>query len=87
MHGVVLIKAQDLALGLVEAHTVDCSPSIQPVQVPLNDLTGLNPTRSTHFHLSSGLQWQGLEMSQTGLRQQLTDAVCSSSLTVFRRVE
>ncbi|KAK4819021.1 hypothetical protein QYF61_024137 [Mycteria americana] len=32
---------QDLALGLVEPHTIDLGPSIQPVQVPLQSLPAL----------------------------------------------
>ncbi|KAK4816910.1 hypothetical protein QYF61_024920 [Mycteria americana] len=35
LHGVVVAQVQDLALGLVEPHTIDLSPSIQPVQNPL----------------------------------------------------
>ncbi|KAK4810864.1 hypothetical protein QYF61_008836 [Mycteria americana] len=35
LHGVVVAQVQDLALGLVEPHTVGLGPSIQPVQVPL----------------------------------------------------
>ena len=34
-HGVVVIKVQDPTLSLVKAHTVDLSPLIQPVQIPL----------------------------------------------------
>ncbi|KAK4826791.1 hypothetical protein QYF61_011440 [Mycteria americana] len=41
LHGVVVAQVQDLALGLVEPHTVDPSPSIQPVQVPLQNLPTL----------------------------------------------
>ncbi|KAK4828025.1 hypothetical protein QYF61_022802 [Mycteria americana] len=32
LHGVVVTQVQDLALGLVEPHTIGLSPSIQPVQ-------------------------------------------------------
>ncbi|KAK4823962.1 hypothetical protein QYF61_008348 [Mycteria americana] len=35
LHGVAVAQVQDLALGLVEPYTIDLSPSIQPVQVPL----------------------------------------------------
>ncbi|KAK4821921.1 hypothetical protein QYF61_004924 [Mycteria americana] len=35
LHGVAVAQVQDLALGLVEPHTIDLGPSIQPVQVPL----------------------------------------------------
>ncbi|KAK4832812.1 hypothetical protein QYF61_025680 [Mycteria americana] len=35
LHGVVVTQVQDLALGLVEPHTIGPSPSIQPVQVLL----------------------------------------------------
>ena len=41
LHGVVVTEAQDLALGLVESHTVGLSPSIQPVQTPLYSLPTL----------------------------------------------
>ncbi|KAK4828799.1 hypothetical protein QYF61_000856 [Mycteria americana] len=32
LHGVAVAQVQDLALGLVEPHTIDLGPSIQPVQ-------------------------------------------------------
>ncbi|KAK4829505.1 hypothetical protein QYF61_005144 [Mycteria americana] len=38
LHGVAVAQVQDLALGLVKPHTIDLSPSIQPVQVPLQSL-------------------------------------------------
>ncbi|KAK4822662.1 hypothetical protein QYF61_019029 [Mycteria americana] len=41
LHGVAVTQVQDLALGLVEPHTIDLSPSIQPVQVPLQSLPTL----------------------------------------------
>ncbi|KAK4827101.1 hypothetical protein QYF61_014203 [Mycteria americana] len=41
LHGVVVTQVQDPALGLVEPHTVGPSPSIQPVQVPLQSLPPL----------------------------------------------
>ncbi|KAK4819495.1 hypothetical protein QYF61_004791 [Mycteria americana] len=41
LHGVAVAEVQDLALGLVERHTIDLSPSIQPVQVPLKSLPTL----------------------------------------------
>ncbi|KAK4829704.1 hypothetical protein QYF61_006079 [Mycteria americana] len=41
LHGVAVAQVQDLALSLVEPHTVDLSPSIQPVQVPLQSLPPL----------------------------------------------
>ncbi|KAK4827067.1 hypothetical protein QYF61_013708 [Mycteria americana] len=41
LHGVVVTQVQDLALGLVEPHTTDLSPSIQPVQVPLQSFPTL----------------------------------------------
>ncbi|KAK4832478.1 hypothetical protein QYF61_023525 [Mycteria americana] len=41
LHGVVVAQVQDLALGLVKPHTIDPSPSIQPVQVPLQSLPTL----------------------------------------------
>ncbi|KAK4825074.1 hypothetical protein QYF61_023078 [Mycteria americana] len=33
LHGVAVAQVQDLALGLVEPHTIDLSPSTQPVQI------------------------------------------------------
>ncbi|KAK4821778.1 LOW QUALITY PROTEIN: hypothetical protein QYF61_000839 [Mycteria americana] len=39
LHGVVV--TQDPTLGLVEAHTIDLSPLIQPVQIPLQSLPTL----------------------------------------------
>ncbi|KAK4825284.1 LOW QUALITY PROTEIN: hypothetical protein QYF61_026129 [Mycteria americana] len=41
LHGVVVTQVQDLALGLVEPHTIDLGPSIQPVQVLLQSLPTL----------------------------------------------
>ncbi|KAK4828716.1 hypothetical protein QYF61_000554 [Mycteria americana] len=41
LHGVVVAQVQDLALGLVEPHTIVLGPSIQPVQVPLQSLPTL----------------------------------------------
>ncbi|KAK4815596.1 hypothetical protein QYF61_004811 [Mycteria americana] len=41
LHGVAVTQVQDLALGLVEPHTIGPSPSIQPVQVPLQSLPTL----------------------------------------------
>jgi len=39
--GVVVTEAQDPAFGLAEPHTVGLSPSIQPVQIPLQSLPAL----------------------------------------------
>ncbi|KAK4832461.1 hypothetical protein QYF61_023508 [Mycteria americana] len=41
LHGVVVAQVQDPALSLVEPHTIGLSPSIQPVQVPLQSLPSL----------------------------------------------
>ncbi|KAK4831110.1 LOW QUALITY PROTEIN: hypothetical protein QYF61_015413 [Mycteria americana] len=41
LHGVAVAQVQDLALGLVEPHTIGLGPSIQPVQVPLQSLPTL----------------------------------------------
>ncbi|KAK4827716.1 hypothetical protein QYF61_021016 [Mycteria americana] len=41
LHGVVVTQGQDLALGLVEPHTIGPRPSTQPVQVPLQSLPPL----------------------------------------------
>ncbi|KAK4820995.1 hypothetical protein QYF61_009461 [Mycteria americana] len=41
LHGVVGTQVQDPALSLVEPHTIDLGPSIQPVQVPLQSLPTL----------------------------------------------
>ncbi|KAK4818987.1 hypothetical protein QYF61_022818 [Mycteria americana] len=41
LHGVVVTQVQDLALGLVEPHTVGLSPWIQPVHIPLQNLPTL----------------------------------------------
>ncbi|KAK4831047.1 hypothetical protein QYF61_014979 [Mycteria americana] len=41
LHGVVVAQVQDLALGLVKPHTIDLSPSLQPVQIPLQNLPTL----------------------------------------------
>ncbi|KAK4831509.1 hypothetical protein QYF61_018093, partial [Mycteria americana] len=42
LHGVAVAQVQDLALGLVEPHTIDLGPSTQPVQVPLQSLPTLH---------------------------------------------
>ncbi|KAK4811102.1 hypothetical protein QYF61_016388 [Mycteria americana] len=41
LHGVDVAQVQDLALSLVKPHTIGPSPSIQPVQVPLQSLPTL----------------------------------------------
>ncbi|KAK4832178.1 hypothetical protein QYF61_020958 [Mycteria americana] len=41
LHGAAVTQVQDLALSLVEPHTTGLSPSIQPVQVPLQSLPTL----------------------------------------------
>ncbi|KAK4813638.1 hypothetical protein QYF61_014398 [Mycteria americana] len=41
LHGVAVAQVQDPALGLVEPHTIGPSPSIQPVQIPLQSLPTL----------------------------------------------
>ncbi|KAK4811346.1 hypothetical protein QYF61_027588 [Mycteria americana] len=41
LHGVAVAQVQDLALSLVEPHTIGPSPSMQPVQVPLQSLPTL----------------------------------------------
>jgi len=41
LHGVVLTEVQDPALGPVVPHTTGLSPSIQPVQIPLQSLPTL----------------------------------------------
>ncbi|KAK4812856.1 hypothetical protein QYF61_022582 [Mycteria americana] len=41
LHGVAVAQVQDPALSLVEPHTTGLSPSIQPVQVPLQSLPTL----------------------------------------------
>ncbi|KAK4824481.1 hypothetical protein QYF61_015879 [Mycteria americana] len=41
LHGVTVAQVQDLALGLVKPHTIGPSPSIQPVQVPLQSFPTL----------------------------------------------
>ncbi|KAK4826425.1 hypothetical protein QYF61_008958 [Mycteria americana] len=41
LYGVAVTQVQDLALGLVKPHTIGPSPSIQPVQIPLQSLLTL----------------------------------------------
>ncbi|KAK4829016.1 hypothetical protein QYF61_001791, partial [Mycteria americana] len=41
LHGVAVAQLRDPTLGLVEPHTIDLGPSIQPVQVPLQSLPTL----------------------------------------------
>ncbi|KAK4810173.1 hypothetical protein QYF61_010485 [Mycteria americana] len=41
LHGVAVAQVQDSTLGLVKPHTIGPSPSIQPVQVPLQSLPTL----------------------------------------------
>ncbi|KAK4812373.1 hypothetical protein QYF61_018823 [Mycteria americana] len=53
LHGVAVAQGQDLALGLVKPHTIGPSPSIQPVQVPLQSPLTLKslPTLNTPAQL------------------------------------
>ena len=46
LQGVVVTQGQDPALGLVEHHTIDFSPSIQSVQIPLHSLPSLKQINS-----------------------------------------
>ncbi|KAK4830675.1 hypothetical protein QYF61_012775 [Mycteria americana] len=46
LHGVAVAQVQDSALGLVEPHTIDLSPSTQPVQIPLQSLPTLKQINS-----------------------------------------
>ena len=39
MHGIVANKMQDLTHGLNKAYAAGLSPVIQPIQIPLKDLT------------------------------------------------
>jgi len=47
-HGVVVTKVQDAVLGPVEPHIVGLSPSIQPVQIPLQSLSTLRQINSLY---------------------------------------
>ncbi|KAK4823872.1 hypothetical protein QYF61_007628 [Mycteria americana] len=58
LHGVVVAQVQDLPLGLVEPHTVDLSPSIQPVQILLQTLP---PLKQIDTPASSSLLLLGLK--------------------------
>ncbi|KAK4832110.1 hypothetical protein QYF61_020737 [Mycteria americana] len=51
LHGVAVTQVQDPALSLVESHTIGLSPSIQPVQVPLQSLPTLKQIK-LHTHPS-----------------------------------
>ncbi|KAK4813748.1 LOW QUALITY PROTEIN: hypothetical protein QYF61_023684 [Mycteria americana] len=44
LHGVVVTQVWDPALGLVKPHTINLSPSIQPVQIPLSFLPSSRST-------------------------------------------
>ncbi|KAK4815578.1 hypothetical protein QYF61_004095, partial [Mycteria americana] len=50
LHGVAVAQLQDLALGLVEPHTIDLGPPIQPVQVPLQSLPTLKQINTPAQH-------------------------------------
>jgi len=59
MHGVALTKVQDPALVLVAIHTIDHSPSIQPIQITLYGLLTLGQTSTSsqldaHCKLTEG---------------------------------
>ncbi|KAK4831163.1 hypothetical protein QYF61_015633 [Mycteria americana] len=56
LHGVVVTQVQDLALGLVEPHTIGPSPSIQPVQVPLQSLPTLQQINTPTQNLGTRAQ-------------------------------
>jgi len=47
LRGAVVVKGQDLPLGLLELHPIVLSPSIQPVQLPLQDLPTLRQTNTS----------------------------------------
>ncbi|KAK4831375.1 hypothetical protein QYF61_017506 [Mycteria americana] len=50
LQGVVVTQVQEPALGLVEPHTIDLGPSMQPVQIPLQSLPPLQQINtSTQF--------------------------------------
>ncbi|KAK4818965.1 hypothetical protein QYF61_022632 [Mycteria americana] len=53
LHGVAVAQVQDLALGLVKPHTIDLSPSIQPLQVPLQSLPPLKQINTPAHNLVS----------------------------------
>ncbi|KAK4814831.1 hypothetical protein QYF61_027804 [Mycteria americana] len=61
LHGVAVAQVQDLALGLVKPHTIDLSPSIQPVQVPLQSLPTLKQI-NTPAQLASSLPSRSREV-------------------------
>ncbi|KAK4821752.1 hypothetical protein QYF61_000813 [Mycteria americana] len=48
LHGVVVTQVQDLALGLVEPHTIGPGPSIEPVQIPLPTVNPTPPCLLNH---------------------------------------
>ncbi|KAK4825953.1 LOW QUALITY PROTEIN: hypothetical protein QYF61_003471 [Mycteria americana] len=55
LHGLVVVQVQDLALGLVEPHTIGLGPWIQPVQVPLQSLPALKSTLPPNLVSSANL--------------------------------
>ncbi|KAK4823893.1 hypothetical protein QYF61_007958 [Mycteria americana] len=53
LHGVVVTQVQDLALSLAEPHTIGLGPSIQPVQIPLNEGKFLPPVHCSLISAAS----------------------------------
>ena len=62
LHGIIVTQEQDLALGLVELHTVVLIPLIQPVQAPLQSLPTLQKINTP---------------TQLGVVYELTEGECS----------
>ncbi|KAJ7397479.1 hypothetical protein BTVI_135369 [Pitangus sulphuratus] len=50
LHGVVVTQVRDLAICFIEPRTVDLSPSVQPVQIPLQSLPTLQQINSATQH-------------------------------------
>ncbi|KAK4830944.1 hypothetical protein QYF61_014403 [Mycteria americana] len=74
LYGVVVAQVQDPALGLVEPHTIDLSPSIQPVQVPVQSLPPLKqintPTQlGVACELSEGALNPFVQIIYKGMKQ------------------
>ena len=67
MPGVFVTKVQDAALGLVEAHIISLSPSIQPIQILPKGL----PTLMADQHFS-----------QLGVVSRLTEALLNPLIQI-----
>ncbi|KAK4830788.1 hypothetical protein QYF61_013621 [Mycteria americana] len=97
LHGVVVTQVHDPALGLVEPHTIDLGPSIQPVQIPLQSLPTLKqintPTQfGVIYKLTEGTLYSLIQIIDKDIKQNwpqhraLGNTTCDRPPTGFNSV-